>query len=113
MRGFLLDENLPTRLRFTPDLPVIHATALGPQATDTQVWAHARANDLVIVTKDADFSLRMLRGSPPPRVVHLRFGNMRRAEFHEFLARVWPQIEALSITHKLVNVERDRITTVA
>lgn len=113
MRGFLLDENLPTRLRFTPDQPVIHATALGSQATDAQVWAHARANDLVIVTKDADFSLRMLRATPPPRVVHLRFGNLRRAEFHEFLARVWPRIESLCVAHKLINVERERITFVA
>ena len=113
MRGFLLDENLPIRLYFTPDLPVIHVTSLGPQATDTRVWEHARAHDLVIVTKDADFSLRMLRATPPPRVVHLRFGNLRRAEFHEFLARVWPQIESLCASNKLINVERDRVRVVA
>ena len=108
-----MDENLPTRIRFTPDLPVIHAKVLGPQSTDTQVWEHARANDLVIITKDADFSLRMLGATPPPRVVHLRFGNMRRAEFHEFLACVWPQIEALCATHKLINVYLDRIEAVS
>jgi predicted nuclease of predicted toxin-antitoxin system len=45
----------------------------------------------------------------PPKVVHLRFGNIRKCEFHQFLARIWPQIEALVIEHKLVNVYLDRI----
>jgi hypothetical protein len=27
---------------------------------------------------------------PPPWIVHLRFGNIRREEFHRFLASVWP-----------------------
>lgn len=113
MKGFLLDENLPTRLRFVPSLPVIRATSLGSQPTDAQVWEHARAHDLVIVTKDADFSLRILASSPPPRVVHLRFGNLRRARFHELLARVGPRLEAIFRTHKLVNVESDRLLAVA
>ena len=45
----------------------------------------------------------------PPKVVHLRFGNMRKREFHQFLARIWPQVEALIIDYKLVNVYLDRI----
>jgi predicted nuclease of predicted toxin-antitoxin system len=113
VNSYLLDENLPTRLRFTPSLPVIHATELGPMPTDSQVWEHARTHNLVIVTKDADFSHRILASTPPPRVIHQRFGNLRRSEFHELLARVWPRIEALSRTHKLVNVEHDRIVAVA
>ena len=112
MNGFLLDENLPTRLRFTPALQVIHATAIGTQPTDSQLWEYARTNDLVIVTKDADFSLRMLGATPPPRVVHLRYGNLRRFEFHTLLARAWPRIESLCARYKLINVDRDRITAV-
>jgi predicted nuclease of predicted toxin-antitoxin system len=42
-------------------------------------------------------------------VVHLRFGNLRKNDFHALLARVWPQVEALLKTHKLVNVHRDRL----
>lgn len=44
--------------------------------------------------------------------MHLRIGNLRRADFHAFLTRVWPQIEALLPTHKLVNVYPDRIEAV-
>jgi hypothetical protein len=42
---------------------------------------------------------------PPPWVVHLRFGNLRRREFHTVLARAW----RLLLTHKLVNVYTDRV----
>jgi predicted nuclease of predicted toxin-antitoxin system len=64
---------------------------------------------LVIVSKDADFSDRIITSSPPPRVVHLRFGNLRRNEYHVLLARRWPQIESLLKTTKLANVYADRL----
>ena len=113
MRGFLFDENLPTRVTFQPGLPVISSATLGRSPTDTHVWDHARREQLVIVTKDADFSGRIILRSPPPWVVHLRFGNLRRREFHALLARVWPQIESLLRTHKLVNVHSDRVEGVS
>ena len=64
---------------------------------------------MVIVSKDADFSDRIILHSPPPWVVHLRFGNLRKNDFHALLGRVWPQIEKLLKIHKLVNVYADRI----
>ena len=107
--GYLLDENLPARLTFAPSLPVSHASDLGGNPTDSQLWDHARAHQLVIVTKDVDFSDRILVSQPPPWIVHLRFGNLRRAAFHQFLAAVWPKIESLLPDHKLVCVYADRI----
>lgn len=109
MKGWLLDQNLPARLTFTPTLPLIPATLLGRSPTDTVLWDHAREFALAIVTKDADFSDRIILHTPPPWVVHLRFGNLRRRDFHAVLARAWPQIEALLPAHKLVNVYADRI----
>jgi predicted nuclease of predicted toxin-antitoxin system len=113
MKGFVFDENLPARLTFTPGLPVIPLSVIGPSPTDTQVWEHARGNELVIVTKDADFSGRIILQSPPPWVVHLRFGNLRRRDFHARLARAWPQVEVLLKTHKLVNVHADRVEAIS
>lgn len=112
MKGILLDQNLPVRLRFAPSLPVFHATALGPSPSDTELWRHARDHDWVIVTKDSDFSARIILADPPPRVVHLRFGNLRLAAFHDRLAAAWPQVEALLKNHKLVNLFMDRIEAV-
>lgn len=45
----------------------------------------------------------------PPTVVHLRFGNMRKRQFHRFLAKIWPQIEVLIADYKLINIYLDRI----
>jgi predicted nuclease of predicted toxin-antitoxin system len=109
MKGFLFDENLPSHLQFSPKLSVIPVLSLGTSRTDTQVWEFARERELVIVSKDADFSDRIIIASPPPWVVHLRFGNLRKKDFHALLARVWPQIEMLLKSHKLVNVYSDRL----
>ncbi|MGA3265699.1 MAG: DUF5615 family PIN-like protein [Verrucomicrobiota bacterium] len=109
MKGFLFDESLPARLRFSPKLPIVLISKVGKNPSDSQVWEYARRHDLVIVSKDADFSDRIITHSPPPWVVHLRFGNLRKNDFHALLARVWPQIETLLKTHKLVNVYSDRL----
>lgn len=109
MNGFLLDENLPSKIHFTPSLPIIHVSALGKSLSDTEIWQYAKEKNLVIMTKDVDFSDRLMLDSNPPKVVHLRFGNMQKREFHQFLAYIWPQIEELIVDHKLVNVYLDQI----
>lgn len=109
MKGWLFDQNLPARLAFKPALPITPAAALGVRPTDSQLWDHAREQELAIVSKDADFSDRIILQTPPPWIVHLRFGNLRRQEFHAVLARAWPQVEALLPSHKLVNVYADRV----
>ncbi|WP_420064853.1 DUF5615 family PIN-like protein [Microcystis aeruginosa FACHB-524] len=76
---------------------------------DTEIWQYAKDKKLVIVTKDTDFSNQLMLNFFAPKVVHLRFGNIRKREFHQFLAPIWPEVEALVIEHKLVNVYLDRI----
>jgi predicted nuclease of predicted toxin-antitoxin system len=109
MKGFLFDENLPARLRFSPKLPIVSVFSVGKNLNDSRIWEFARRRELAIVSKDADFSDRIITQTPPPWVVHLRFGNLRRNKFHDLLARAWPQIETLLKSHKLVNVYADRI----
>lgn len=113
MNGFLLDENLPYRLRFNPSLPVWHSRDLGLRTTDAELWDYAQSQALVIVTKDSDFSDRILVSNPPPWVIHLRIGNMRRHDFHLFLEQVWPQLENYLPDSKLINIYRNRIETVS
>ncbi len=109
MKGFLLDRNVPARLTFKPGLPVVAVTVIGENPTDSELWDYARKASLVIVSKDSDFSDRMILHTPPPWVVHLRFGNLRLREYHARLERAWPSIQVLLKTHKLVNVYADRV----
>ena len=55
------------------------------------------------------FSDRVLLTTPPPRVIHIRFGNMRLREFHRNIASRWDAICSLSSQCKLVQVFEDRI----
>lgn len=112
MNGFLFDENVPMPLRFVPSLPVVPATSLGPSPSDSRLWTYAAQHRLVIVPKDADFSDRALAATPPPWVVHLRFGNLRRTAFDALLASAWPRVESLLPSHKLIRVLADRIESV-
>jgi predicted nuclease of predicted toxin-antitoxin system len=85
----------------------------GKSLTDSEVWAHAKANDLVIVTKDSDFSYRIATTDPPPHVVPLRIGNLRSRELRQLIEVQWPQIEFLLATAKLINVYDNRIEAVS
>jgi predicted nuclease of predicted toxin-antitoxin system len=93
-------------------LPVVHSTALGQSPSDEVIWEYARARELVIVTKDADFTERAMLSEPPPWVVHLRVGNLRRQQFTDFLARTFPKILNCLPAAKLVAVYLDRIETI-
>jgi predicted nuclease of predicted toxin-antitoxin system len=113
VKGFLLDENLPGLFLSATTLPVLHVRDLGPSRSDSEVWTYAQVNDLVITTKDADFANRIMMSGPPPKVIHLRIGNMRLAEFNAFVDKVWPTVLTLIRDHKLVNVYPTRYETVA
>lgn len=67
---------------------VRHVRALGlDQATDVEIFAHAREHDLTIVTKDADFQVLLALHGAPPRVVWLRMGNATTATMEAALRR--------------------------
>jgi len=112
MPRFLIDVNLPYRFALWSGEDFEHMRDVGETWTDTQIWHHAQGRDMVIVTKDADFSDRVMISSPPPRVVHIRVGNMRLREFHRLISGLWPQIAAMSLSNRLVRVYRTRIEAI-
>ena len=94
----LFDENLASRLvRILADTypASAHVTVVeGPGAADQAIWAYARANDSVIVTKDEDFvRLSVLHGFPP-KVIWIGLGNCSTAEVAELLRAHATQITA-------------------
>jgi predicted nuclease of predicted toxin-antitoxin system len=65
---------------------------------------------LTIVSKDADFSDRaLLTDGVGPKVIHVRVGNLRIEELHQYLTAIWPEVCRASDASWLVQVYRDRI----
>lgn len=112
MLRFLIDENLPSRFAPWQGEAFEHVLTVGPGWSDDEVWAYAKAKGLVIVTKDADFSDRLMLDGPPPKVVHLRVGNLRLKALRAFISTVWPSVVASLESASLVDVFSDRIETV-
>ena len=82
---------------------------IGPKAKDEQIWEYAKQNNLTIVTKDSDFSNRILVSLPPPKIIHIKFGNLKMNEFHSLISNNWLEILELSKVIKLVNVYKDSL----
>lgn len=64
---FLIDANLPYRLSAWQGESFIHQFKLGDTWPDERIWEYVEANNLTIVTKDADFSNRIMMSDSPPR----------------------------------------------
>ncbi|MGD9561414.1 MAG: DUF5615 family PIN-like protein [Pyrinomonadaceae bacterium] len=109
MSRFLIDENLPVKVNVWQGSDFEFVGAAFQSESDSWIWDYARSRDLTIVTKDSDFSYRILTAIPPPRVIHLKLGNVRLREFAEIMKTRWTSIAELSATHKLVNVLPNRL----
>jgi predicted nuclease of predicted toxin-antitoxin system len=74
-----------------------HVYYLGfEQLPDTEIWAYAKREDFLIVTKDADFSdLSLLRGFPP-KIIWIRRGNCKTADIEAILRSHYHDIEQLN-----------------
>lgn len=106
---YLIDNNLPYYFGFWNTPEYIHQFDIGDDWKDSQIWEFARMHSLTIITKDSDFSNRVLFHNPPPKVIHIRFGNIRMSEFHDIIANVWEEVIEMNEKFKLVNVFSDRI----
>ena len=109
MKKYLIDANLPYYFSLWRDDIYEHVIDLDPHMKDSEIWTYAQKNRLTIITKDADFSDRILLHKPPPRVIHIRLGNMKMKTFYKIMCEIWDDVLTMSSTHKLVNVYVDRI----
>lgn len=110
---FLNDANPPYRWDVWQGSDFLHVYDLGDSLSDRAIWQYAEQHDLVILTKDSDFSDWILFSQPPPRVVHFRIGNMRLGKFKEFVDKHWGEIAARIADHRLVIVFSDRIESMS
>lgn len=105
----LLDENLSRRLVpfLQHDYPgSSQVVLLGLEsASDTVVWETAKAQDFVIVTRDADFEELSLVWGQPPKVVWLKTQNLSRANTLRLLLNCRDVIEDALLTRGQACVE--------
>lgn len=85
----LLDENLSDRIinRIVDLYPNSEQvkTLLLTNTDDAIIWEYAKANDFVIVSKDADFHQRSLVYGHPPKFIYLRIGNSPTSKIVQIL----------------------------
>lgn len=108
MAKFIVDANLPYHFSLWNEDSFIHVFDLNESATDNEILEYATRNNLTIVTKDADFTSKILFRDKP-KVIHLKIGNLKIQELHTFLNNNWNRIMQVSESYKLTNVYIDRI----
>ena len=109
MERYLIDANLPYYFSLWQDEQYVHVIDLDPHMKDSDIWAYAKKHGYTIVTKDTDFSDMAMLDISPPRVIHIKLGNMKMKQFHEMISDIWEKVIVMSREYKLVRVYSDRL----
>lgn len=109
MSKYLIDVNLPYYFALWNSTDFIHVKDLNDTWSDDEIWQYAKENNLIILTKDSDFSTKVLFKGSPPKVIHFKFGNLRINDFHALITKAWPDIENVIVDNSLINIYLDRI----
>lgn len=113
MALYLIDVNLPYYFSPWNNADYIHQLDLQNDAEDYEIWQYARERSMTIGTKDADFSDRILMSEPPPRIIHLRIGNLFVRDFHRVIGSVREEVKSLSRDYKLITVFNNSIEAIS
>jgi len=109
MSKYLIDVNLPSRFSLWANEEYEHVIHINDELKDSEIWEYGKANNLTIITKDTDFSDMIMLNNPPPRVIHIKIGNMKMREFHNLITSVWSDVCAMSEEFKLIRVYSNKI----
>lgn len=109
MPAFLIDVNLPYYFNLWNNPQYVHQADINPKAKDKEIWQYAIEQNLIIVTKDSDFSNRIILSIPPPKVIHIRLGNVAMKDFYQIINNCWGSVSEMIQTHKLVTVYEHRL----
>lgn len=112
MLRYLIDVNLPYHFSLWNSPAYQHQRDVNDEWSDSQIWQYATQSNLTIITKDTDFSNRIMLHEPPPRIIWIGFGNLKMHSFYERMAVCWPDVLLLSDQYKLVRVYIDRVEAV-
>jgi predicted nuclease of predicted toxin-antitoxin system len=110
----LLDQGCPrstAQLLRLPDWDVVHVGAVGlARASDREILDHARKDNRVCVTLDADFhAILAVTSATSPSVVRIRIEGLDARGFAALILRIWPSIANAVEVGALVTVRPDAV----
>lgn len=92
------------RMRFDLDAVAVRDVGLR-DAEDAEIFAAAKAANVVVMTKDADFIELQERLGPPPQLIWLRCGNTSNARLKQLLNHALPPVlEMLAAGEAIVEI---------
>lgn len=114
---FLIDAHLPKGIaKIFADLghEAIHTSELpnGNETNDQDIILIAAA-DGVVVSKDEDFYQSFLLYGKPPKLIHVKVGNVRLREVTDLFTKIAPKLIDLLGQHDLLELHRDKIIVIA
>ena len=112
MPEFIIDANLPSKISIWENNNFVDVLSINPLWDDNEIWDYAKANGLTIITKDKDFAVKQILYGSPPKVIHIKFGNLRLKGFIALIEKLWPAIENLITGSSIINIYKDRIESI-
>jgi len=110
--NFLVDVNLPKYFKYFNEDNFIFVADLNPKMSDEEVWNYALKNNLVILSKDADFYHRFLTSHSGPKVIYFHLGNHTLQGLHNYFEKNWYRIVENLKTSSLIIAEKNRIQVI-
>lgn len=112
MLNFLVDVNLPKYFQYFNHPNFIHVIDIDPFWSDEEVWRHALAKNLVILTKDTDYYNRFMYSDVSPKIVYFKFGNKTLSQLHEYFNRYWLIIQEKLKDNSFIIALDDELLTI-
>lgn len=109
MPSYIVGANLPFKIQCWSSNAFVHVLKINPKWDDKEIWQYAKQNQLTIITKDKDFSVKQITEESPPKLVHIKFGNLKFNDFSNRIETVWQEIEMLLQTYSVINIYLNKI----
>jgi predicted nuclease of predicted toxin-antitoxin system len=109
---FLVDVNLPKKFSYFNSIQFAHVVDIDPLMKDKALWDYALANQMIILSKDADFYELFLVNENCPKVVNFRIGNLTLKELHQYFIKFWPYIVEKLDQSQFIIADLDKITII-
>ena len=106
---YIIDENLPATLPIWNNNRFIHILEISDKFSDSDIWLHALNNQLIIITKDADFYNRYLSSEISPKVIWIKTGNKKKKIFYSFIEQIWDEVEAMLSLSSFIIIDEEKI----